>query len=262
MFDTYSAAAAPQIADAPVVEFRQYTLRPGARDTLVKIFEEHFVESQEAVGMRVGGLFGDRADPDRFVWMRAFASMDARCEALSAFYGGPVWAEHGPAANATMIDSDDVLLLRPTTPARPPLPPARSRVPVEAANESALDEWVLFAAYPHEPGHGLCDWFAAEAAPVLETALKTRVATWRTEPAPNSYPALPVRSDHTVVWTATFVDAGACAAALARLEASEAWLDVRSRVDAAVTAPEIRQLAPTARSQHPGVTPPSPPSLE
>jgi hypothetical protein len=36
-----------------------------------------------------------------------------RAEALAAFYSGPVWQEHHDAANATMIDSDDVLLLRP-----------------------------------------------------------------------------------------------------------------------------------------------------
>ena len=72
--------------------------------------------------MTIGGLFHDRDDPDRFVWMRGFASMDERCEALAAFYGGPVWKEHGPAANATMVDSDDVLLLRPTEPPHPPQP--------------------------------------------------------------------------------------------------------------------------------------------
>lgn len=39
--------------------------------------------------------------------------MDARKAALEAFYYGPVWKRHGPAANATMLDSDNVLLLRP-----------------------------------------------------------------------------------------------------------------------------------------------------
>jgi hypothetical protein len=39
--------------------------------------------------------------------------MAACGEGLRAFYGGPVWAAHRDAANATMIDSDNVFLLRP-----------------------------------------------------------------------------------------------------------------------------------------------------
>ena len=97
----------------PVVELRQYTLHPGRRDDLVELFEREFVETQEACGMRLFGQFRDLDDTDRFVWLRGFAGMDARAAALGAFYGGPVWKAHRDAANATMIDSDDVLLLRP-----------------------------------------------------------------------------------------------------------------------------------------------------
>ncbi len=59
------------------------------------------------------GQFRDLDVSNRFVWLRGFPDMVARQQALEAFYGGPVWARHGPAAAATMIDSDDVLLLRP-----------------------------------------------------------------------------------------------------------------------------------------------------
>jgi hypothetical protein len=41
--------------------------------------------------------------------------MASRKAGLAAFYGGPVWQRHREAANATMVDSDDVLLLRPLT---------------------------------------------------------------------------------------------------------------------------------------------------
>lgn len=95
-----------------IVEFRQYTLRPGARETLIELFEREFVTGQQAVGITVGGRFRDLDDPDRFVWLRAFPDMAHRRRALEAFYTGPVWREHRDVANATMIDSDDVLLLR------------------------------------------------------------------------------------------------------------------------------------------------------
>ena len=99
-----------------LVELRQYTLHPGQRETLVSLFEREFIETQEAAGIRVLGQFEDLDGPDRFVWFRGFADMDARREGLGRFYGGKVWAEHRDAANATMVDSDDVLLLRPVRP--------------------------------------------------------------------------------------------------------------------------------------------------
>jgi hypothetical protein len=42
--------------------------------------------------------------------------MTSRAKALTDFYSGPVWKAHREAANATMIDSDNVLLLRPAVP--------------------------------------------------------------------------------------------------------------------------------------------------
>src|SRR5262249_48599854 len=131
-----SRRAARHLADPPVsplrypvVELRQYTLRPGQRDVLIELFDREFVESQEAAGMAVVGQFRDLDDPDRFVWIRGFESMPSRAEALAAFYGGPVWRQHAAAANATMIDSDNVLLLRPATPGSGFPPPAAPRPP-------------------------------------------------------------------------------------------------------------------------------------
>src|SRR5262249_58634770 len=116
------------------------------------------VESQEACGMTILGQFRDLDRPDRFVWLRGFDDMASRAEALRRFYTGPVWRANADAANATMIDSDDVLLLRPATAApgfdlrgdRPPIgavpPSARVLVtvcllpsPVDAAFEERFD---------------------------------------------------------------------------------------------------------------------------
>jgi hypothetical protein len=95
-----------------IVELRRYRLRPGRREELIELFDREFVESQEALGMRILGQFRDLDRPDDFVWLRGFDGMASRPGALAAFYGGPVWAKHRDAANATMIDSDDVLLLQ------------------------------------------------------------------------------------------------------------------------------------------------------
>jgi NIPSNAP len=110
------ALNAPAARACNVVELRQYLLHPHQRDVLIELFDREFVETQEAAGMRVMGQFRDLDDPDRFVWLRGFGDMAARHRALEAFYGGPAWAAHRDVANGTMVDSDNVLLLRPAWP--------------------------------------------------------------------------------------------------------------------------------------------------
>ena len=65
------------------------------------------------------GPFIDLEDPNNLVWLRGFTSIDARRRALECFYDGPVWNAQKDAANATMINSDNVLLLQPTSPEHP-----------------------------------------------------------------------------------------------------------------------------------------------
>ncbi|MFD2354788.1 NIPSNAP family protein [Nonomuraea ferruginea] len=121
-----------------IYELRRYTMVPGARDVLIDLFEREFVETQEEAGMRVVGHFRNPDDPDQYPWIRSFPDMEARKAALTAFYSGPAWKANRDAANATMLDSDDVLLLRPVsaphTPrlvlAAPPRPPTGPRPPV------------------------------------------------------------------------------------------------------------------------------------
>ena len=78
----------------PIVELRQYELRPGQRDVLIELFDRELVESQEAVGMQLIGQFRDLDRPDHFVWLRGFADMEHRRQGLEAFYRGPVWKAH------------------------------------------------------------------------------------------------------------------------------------------------------------------------
>src|SRR6476661_6906537 len=108
--------AQPPQTCCPIVELRQYTLHSGKRDVLIDLFDREFVETQEEVGMKVIGQFRDLDHRDSFVWLRGFPDMTSRAKALNDFYSGPVWKAHREAANATMIDSDNVLLLCPAFP--------------------------------------------------------------------------------------------------------------------------------------------------
>src|SRR5256886_4658758 len=108
--------APPTETCCPIVELRQYTLHPGKRDVLIDLFDREFVESQEALGMKIIGQFRDLDNPNRFVWLRGFRDMPSRAQALKDFYGGPGWEGHREAANPTTIDGDNVVLFHPATP--------------------------------------------------------------------------------------------------------------------------------------------------
>jgi hypothetical protein len=173
-----------------VMELRQYTLRPGQRDVLVDLFDREFIETQEAEGMAILGQFRDLDRPDRFVWLRSFPDISTRAAALTAFYTGPVWKAHAAAANATMIDIDDVLLLRPVC-GFPPFRAARPAVGTVRAPASAVLATVYLGDRPFE------DSFRAGLPPAL--------ACYRTEYAENDFPALPVRTGvHAFVSFARF----------------------------------------------------------
>src|SRR3989442_11031539 len=110
----------------PIVELRQYTLHHGKRDVLIDLFDREFIEPQETLAMNILGQFRDLDDPDRFVWLRGFQDMASRAAALQAFYGGAGWEAHRETAKATMIDSDNRFLFRPT--------PADSGFSLETSN--------------------------------------------------------------------------------------------------------------------------------
>jgi quinol monooxygenase YgiN len=234
------------------VELRQYTLHPGKRDVLIDLFERHFIESQEAVGMRVIGQFRDLDNPNRFVWLRGFRDMPSRAQALTDFYTGPIWKLHREVANATMIDSDNVLLLHPMRPTsgfaldtcdRPP--PGATAVP------SAL---VIATIYHfHEPVNvEVVDFFESTIKPGLTASGASILGAFVTEESPNTFPALPVREgEHVLVWFARFRDQAAYEQHLSALARSERWRDEISGELARRLkgAPEVLKLSPTARSQ-------------
>jgi hypothetical protein len=175
--------------ESTVVELRRYTLQSGARETLIELFERELVEPQEAVGMELIGTFRDVERDDRFVWLRGFADLPARDTALRAFYGGPVWAANRDAANATMIDSDDVYLLRPVD----------VDVPQTSGTGGELAATIYHLERPATDG--FLDRFRTEIAPRLVAAGAAIDRVFVTEPGENTFPALPVWEDRQVlVW--------------------------------------------------------------
>jgi quinol monooxygenase YgiN len=232
-----------------VVDLRQYTLHPGQRDTLIETFDTYFVEGQEETGMHIAGQFRDLDDPDRFVWIRGFTDMPARADALKAFYYGPVWREHAAVANATMIDSDNALLLRPLLlddryPERDaPRPPIGSTTPATS---------VVAGAVYHRGSEddGFAEFFTDHIAPVLTETGAEPVAVFESLVAVNNFPALPLRDEVVLAWLARFADDAEYDEHRRALAGSRVWQErVLPELVCRTAGPaqELR-LRPTARS--------------
>ena len=232
------------MSEDSILELRQYTLRGAQRDTLISIFERNFIESQNALGAHVLGSFRDLDDPDRFVWIRGFADMQARQTALEAFYGGPVWHEHAKAANATMIDSDNVLLLRPAAPGQGFSQPA-------ASNDGA---GAIIGATIHYLGSvdaaQFVAFFQSTISPQLAAAGVQAIACLVTEESGNNFPRLPVRAQRTFVWFARWRSVAEHAAFVSGFSALSGWRDAAPEaiLPALMQKPERLRLAPTQRS--------------
>lgn len=196
------------------IEIRRYTLHPGARERLIDLFEREFIETQESCGMVPLGHYRDLDDPDAFVWFRGFATFDSRSECLEAFYvNGKAWAANRDAANSTMIDSDNVLMLRAARPYSGFDLRGLERDSSAAAPTSFVA--VSTARVSEEDGDSFASVFERESLGRLERH-GSRIAYFLTEPRPNAFPRLPVRED------SVFAVVGVCQ----DLEQLQAWSTV------------------------------------
>ena len=189
-----AAARAQPRASMPLIELRRYRTNPGRRDELIALFEQQFVESQEAVGMTLIGTFREPGFDDRFTWMRGFADMAARERGLNAFYSGAVWRAHREAANACLFDNDDVWLLREARPGAGLAPANTPRPPV---GQPLTPRPPITATIQRLPAA------TAEAAALarLDQTRPQRLGAYVREKAANSFPRLPVHEDaEALVW--------------------------------------------------------------
>jgi hypothetical protein len=236
---TMSALGQNVVTCCPVVELRQYTLKPQQRDVLIDLFNRHFVESQEAVGMTVIGQFRDRRDANRFVWLRGFRDMESRHKALEAFYSGPVWSTHKAAANDTMLDSDNVLLLKPAYSEfafhLDPVAVDRSR-----ANPDPTTVLVGIYQLSRPADQELVSEFDQHVAPMLRANHVRIEGVFVTETARNTFTRLPVREgEHVLVWFGL----------VQGLEVTPAWLDRIATISTLADQPAtVLDLEPTSRS--------------
>lgn len=88
-----------------IVEVRTYTIKPGLRQRFIELWERRTKPLQLSVGMGVIGPWLDIEDPDRFVWLRSFPSMEERERMKRALYGSAEWTSELEAMIMPMLES-------------------------------------------------------------------------------------------------------------------------------------------------------------
>lgn len=201
-----SASHAPSRAIGyPVIELRRYRLVDGAAQRFSRAFETWFPEAFQQLGALVLGHFYERGEVERFTWLRGYPDMAARAAVNTAFYDGPVWQEHKAVLNQDILDSDNVLLLRPLHPGSA-IPAIASVDPV--AEPGGAGGIAVLQIFPVIDGELIAcaqsaeRWFASyQGRGVTEAGILA------TLDEANNFPRHPIRTDGTyLVWMGVLRD--------------------------------------------------------
>jgi hypothetical protein len=177
--------------------------------------------------------------------------MPSRAQALKDFYGGPIWKTPREVANATMIDSYNVLLLHPATPTSGFCIGNKER-PGPGSNETP-NELIVATIYHFDApvDSSFLQFFDKTVKPAVTGSGATVLAYFATEHSENTFPALPAREGENVfVWFARCNDPAAYKRhvdALTQLprECDEISKQLARRLK---REPEILKLSTTTRS--------------
>lgn len=93
-----------------IVEVRSYRITPGRREEFLEFFEKRSIPALQSHGMKVVGPFIDLENPNKFVWLRCFPSLEERDRMKRDFYEGDLWTNELEAIAMPMLESYDVIL--------------------------------------------------------------------------------------------------------------------------------------------------------
>jgi NIPSNAP len=93
-----------------IVEVRSYRIKPGRRAEFIAFFETRSIPALRSHGMKVLGPLLDVENPNKFVWLRTFPSLEKRELMKDAFYEGDLWKNELEAIAMPMLESYDVIL--------------------------------------------------------------------------------------------------------------------------------------------------------
>ena len=97
-----------------IVEVRSYRIRPGKREEFIELFESRAIPAMRSYGMQVTGPLLDVENPNKFVFLRSFPSLEERERMRDAFYGGELWKKELERLAMPLLESYDVILCEAT----------------------------------------------------------------------------------------------------------------------------------------------------
>jgi len=103
-----------RILESPVLEIRQYKIKPGERARFTTFFHDRTLASQGQYGMAVYGPFNDLDDENTLTWFRGFPDVVERDRRKNNFYQSALWLNELQDEAFSMIDDySNVLLVTP-----------------------------------------------------------------------------------------------------------------------------------------------------
>lgn len=200
-------------AGGPVIELRNYLIKPHMREAFIEYFERHFIQSQNEIGGQILGQYKVKDARDQFFWIRGFSDMSGRNKFLNDFYHGPFWQQHKATANSMLLNNDNVHLLKPLN--------------FAAGSGASFDlSW-----FRQEKGIAVIDYYIAnqkldklfgfvhkEYLSLLTAAGIDKTSFWISETATNEFTALPVFQDTNLIQISFYADEAEYAAKLKVLD--------------------------------------------
>lgn len=93
-----------------IVEVRSYRIKPNKRAEFIELFETKAIPAQRSYGMKIVGPLLDVENPNKFVFLRSFPSLEERDRMKDDFYEGPLWKNELEAIAMPLLESYDVIL--------------------------------------------------------------------------------------------------------------------------------------------------------
>ncbi|HET9528356.1 MAG TPA: NIPSNAP family protein [Pyrinomonadaceae bacterium] len=93
-----------------IVEVRSYRIKPARRAEFIELFEKRAIPALRSYGMQVLGPLLDIENPNKFVWLRSFPSLEERERMRNEFYGSDLWKNELEAIAMPLLESYDVIL--------------------------------------------------------------------------------------------------------------------------------------------------------
>lgn len=93
-----------------IVEVRSYRIKPRRRADFIKFFETISIPAHRKYGMEVLGPLLDVENPNKYVWMRSFPSLEERDRIKTEFYDGELYKKEMEPIAMPMLESYDIIL--------------------------------------------------------------------------------------------------------------------------------------------------------